>query len=100
MFRRSACRLAKAGRTIVRDPRKKSLPAAVAGSPPAAEGNNSDLTHTRQQQPPVVQQPPPPLPFEPSQQNQESLGSSMVSYAMAGVGVALGVTLVRVVLGF
>ena len=96
MFRRSLGALAKqGGRTLVRDPRKSSsnkrLLEAVGSSP-------------EQPQPPVAHQsnnpPRPLLPFEPSQQNQESLGSSLVSYALAGVGVTLGVILVRVVLGF
>jgi hypothetical protein len=40
---------------------------------------------------------PPPLPFVPSTQNQQSLG--LGSYMLAGVGVAVGVTLVGAILG-
>ena len=90
MFRRSAYNLAnQASRTIVRDPRKKKAVPAVKNS---LGGGH-----------PVSAPPPPPaqpLPFEPSQQNQESLGSSLASYALAGVGVSLGVILVRAVFGF
>lgn len=44
------------------------------------------------------QQPKPPsLPFEPSVQNQEHLG--LGSYVLAGVGVAVGVSLVGAILG-
>mmetsp|Transcript_20476 Transcript_20476/g.44351 ORF Transcript_20476/g.44351 Transcript_20476/m.44351 type:complete len:95 (-) Transcript_20476:53-337(-) len=94
MFRRSAIVMAnQARRTIVRDPRKKSVPAVSTQLPAAAAAAES---HPVQQQAPQQQ----PLPFEPSQQNQESVGSSLVSYAVAGVGVALGVTLVRVIVGF
>ena len=92
MYRRSIGALAKqAGRTIVRDPRKtaasKSVPANVAQDNQRAAASPSKVQ-------------PPTLPFEPSQQNQESIGSSLASYALAGVGVTLGVVLVRVVLGF
>ena len=91
MFRRSIYVLAnRTGRTIVRDPRKtRSLP------PVSSDGPSQATTPASQ---PLQQQRP--LPFEPSQHNQESLGSSLVSYAIAGVGVSLGVILVRVVLGF
>lgn len=90
MYRRSLPILTKAGRTIVRDPRKKikRVPAVVPEDP----------TEIEPVQPPLPQRMP--LPFQPSSQDQQSIGSSMASYAMAGVGVALGVTLVRVVIGF
>jgi hypothetical protein len=100
MYRRSARVLAAqqgSGRTIVRDPRKvvKKTPAVVE-----AMYDNNDIVPQQQkpQQPSIPSQPL--LPFAPSQQNRESIGSSMVSYALAGVGVTLGVILVRVVLGF
>ena len=75
-------------RTIVRDPRKiaKRAPAVV----PVAEGS--------QEQPPQ-RIPPPPLPFQPSQRNQESVGSTLASYMLAGVGETMGEVLVRVALG-
>jgi hypothetical protein len=90
MYRRSLVALSKqAGRTIVRDPRKKStrLPAVRPEDPSS-------------QVEPVVQPPLPLLPFAPNSQNQESLGSSLATYAVAGVGMALGMTLVRVLIGF
>jgi hypothetical protein len=40
-----------------------------------------------------------PLAFEPSPANQQSVGSTMVSYALAGFGVTLGFVLVRVLFG-
>ena len=39
------------------------------------------------------------LPFSPSYENEQSVGSSLGSYALAGAGMALGFTLVRVVFG-
>jgi hypothetical protein len=87
MYRRSLIALSKqTGRTIVRDPRKKikRVPAI------------------RPEDPSQVEQVPPPLPmqpFEPSNQNQESVGSTMASYVLAGIGVTLGFTLVRVIIG-
>ena len=39
------------------------------------------------------------LPFQPSHQNQQSVGSTLASYALAGAGVAMGVTFVSVILG-
>jgi hypothetical protein len=91
MYRRSLIALSKqTGRTIVRDPRKKSkrVPAVRPEDPSQVE----------QVPPPLPMQQP--LPFQPSNQNQESLGSTMASYALAGVGVTLGFTLVRVLIGF
>ena len=93
MYRRSLIALARqGGRTIVRDPRKKRLPAVRVV--------NDDKAKDENQTPSVYQSSPgKPLPFEPSSQNQESLGSSLASYALAGVGVSLGFILVRVVTG-
>lgn len=90
MIRRSVAVLAKqtGRRTIVRDPRKKSRALEVREKPP--EENHVSVTN----QSPRV------MPFEPSEQNQQSVGSTLGSYALAGVGVTLGVVLVRVVLGF
>jgi len=42
--------------------------------------------------------PPTPL-FAPSEQNQQSIGSSLGSYALAGAGMAMGFALVRLVVG-
>jgi hypothetical protein len=81
---------------VVRDPRKKlhKVSSSVAVAPRAG--------HEHPEVPPpqhhVVQRSP--LPFEPSQYNQQSVGSSLASYALAGVGVTMGVVLVRLVLGF
>jgi hypothetical protein len=94
MFRRSLVALSsKTGRTVVRDPRKRSskLPATV--QPP----------HLDDQLTPQPYHPSntTPLPFVASnnQQDQPSFGSSMVSYALAGVGMTLGFILVGSILG-
>lgn len=95
MYRRSLIALARqGGRTIVRDPRKKRLPAVRVV-------NDDDKAKDENQTPSVYQSSSPgkPLPFEPSSQSQESVGSSLASYALAGVGVSLGFILVRVVTG-
>jgi len=94
MYRRSLIALARqGGRTIVRDPRKKRLPAVRVV--------NDDKAKDENQTPSVYQSSSPgkPLPFGPSSQSQESVGSSLASYALAGVGVSLGFILVRVVTG-
>jgi hypothetical protein len=113
MFRRSLGIMNKAGRTIVRDPRKNipkplrtaSVPNDPAGASAAADSQSMPTTISPNPPPSTTAASssppsPPPLPFAPSQQNQESIGSTVASYALAGFGVALGVTLVRVVLGF
>lgn len=100
MYRRSLVVLAQkqqanTGRTIVRDPRKI---AAAKRVPALAKQHNQDqhqVTTTINQ---TTRQTP--LPFQPSEQNVQSVGSTMASYALMGVGVTLGVVLVRVVLGF
>jgi hypothetical protein len=72
-------------RTLVRDPRnKKRLPAVFK--------EENDLVEE-----PASRHP---LAFEPSQQNTQSVGSSLISYGLAGVGVTFGVILVQLVLGF
>lgn len=94
MLRRSLVALSKpavqTGRTIVRDPRKakQSKQSAVA-----ATSNQSHHQHQSQQ----YQSAPKPLPFAPSEQNQQSMGIG--SYFIAGVGVALGFTLVGALFG-
>ena len=84
MIRRTAIILNKAkavgGRTIVRDPRKKSVPAVRA--------NNDDLPMDQQYQSPL----PPPLPMQPQ---QPGLGS----YVMMGAGMSLGFALVGALFG-
>ena len=75
-------------RTVVRDPRKKKII-----TPTSAVKVRED---TEIQQTPVT---PPAAPFAPSGQNQERVGSTLGSYALAGVGMTLGFTLVKVVFG-
>ena len=100
MYRRSLGLMAKqagggAGRTIVRDPRRARPAAASAAlrrrAPPPPE---------QQQQPSVPPPPPPRLPFEPSRRNEQTVGGTLAAYALAGVGVSLGVGLVRFFLGW
>mmetsp|Transcript_1248 Transcript_1248/g.1909 ORF Transcript_1248/g.1909 Transcript_1248/m.1909 type:complete len:91 (+) Transcript_1248:202-474(+) len=90
MFRPSSiAALSSKGRTIIRDPRKqKSIRSALVTKQEERAANEVQ----------VHQQPQPPsLPFEPSTQNQQSLG--LGSYMLAGVGVAIGVTVVGAILG-
>ena len=90
MFRRSLAVLAKqSGRKVVRDPRKQRLPVASA-----APKETSAMQTTQQNS--VQRQP---LPFEPSNQNQQSVGSSLASYMLAGAGVAIGFTIVGAIFG-
>lgn len=94
MFRQSAIRLSSKGRTIIRDPRKtKKLheqrkSALVAskeeGHTPQIHHQQSDMDRPR-------------MAFEPSTENHQSLG--LGSYMLAGVGVAMGVTLVGAIFG-
>jgi hypothetical protein len=86
MYQRSLARLAGKSRTIVRDPRKKSLPAV----------RRADLTPQAQQPPPVH---PMPLPFQPNQHLQQSVGSSFGSMVLTGAGVSLGFILVGAIFG-
>jgi hypothetical protein len=86
-------------RTVVRDPRKKRMNQASDSLAPVAT-REDDHRHLEPSVPPQTQVHLTPLPFQPSQHNQQSIGSSLASYALAGVGVTLGVVLVRVVLGF
>jgi hypothetical protein len=84
MFRPSSiAALSSKGRTIIRDPRKqKSIRSALVTKQEERAANEVQ----------VHQQPQPPtLPFE------QSLG--LGSYMLAGVGVAVGVTLVGAILG-
>ena len=87
MIRRTQALLSKAskGRTVVRDPRKAKARKTALVSRPSPD-------HL-----PVEQQPP--MPFQPSPQNQQSVGSTLASYSLAGAGVAMGVTLVGALLG-
>ena len=90
MIRRTQALLSKAskGRTVVRDPRKAKARKTALVARPSPD-------HL-----PVEQQPsPPPMRFQPSPQNQQSVGSTLASYSLAGAGVAMGVTLVGALLG-
>jgi hypothetical protein len=85
MVRRSLIAMNKqAGRTRVRDPRKRSVPAVIR------QQQQEDL--------PVEQHQPPPMPLPMQQQGGEPVG--LGSMVLMGGGMALGVTLVRVVFGF
>ena len=82
-------------RTVVRDPRKAKKVSARTVA--AAQDQNQNLPvennnnrQDQQQQLPSL----PSLPFEPNTQNQQSVGSTLASYTLAGVGIAMGVTLV------
>ena len=79
----------KASRTIVRDPRKpKRMPSRAV----VTTESQKDAVDV-----PAHHQARPPMPFEPSVQNQQSLG--LGSYMLAGAGVAMGVTLVGAIFG-
>ena len=84
------------GRTIVRDPRKAASNQRNPKSPVAIIQNNqgSVPAQNEQHKQQLINSNKQPLPFEPSPQNQESIGSSLASYMLAGVGVAMGVTFV------
>jgi hypothetical protein len=89
MYRRTLQVLASQGkRTVVRDPRKRHVPTSSMVSVPPQR-------HEIQEQPR-----PPPFLQQPSLHPPQTLASSLGSYVVAGVGVTLGVVLVRVVLGF
>ena len=99
MYRRSiVLAIAKqTERTIVRDPRDKVKILPVTSTtnthaPVQHTSSTNTVTTTQQQHPP-------PLPFEPSQQNQQSIGSMVGSYALAGFGMGLGVIFVRMIFG-
>ena len=90
MFRPSyITALSSKGRTIIRDPRKQKIIRSALVAKQEERAANEVQLH---QQPKL-----PSLPFEPSTQNQQSIG--LGSYMLAGVGVAIGVTLVGAILG-
>ncbi len=61
----------------------------------------SSMVSIPQQKHEIQEQPqPPPFLQQPSPHPPQTLASSLGSYAVAGVGVTLGVVLVRLVLGF
>jgi hypothetical protein len=87
MLRRSLVVLAKQAekRTIVRDPRKRAVPAVRADE--LAESH-----HQKQSNRPL-------MPFETTQESQPSIGSSLGSYVLMGAGVAVGFAIVGLFLG-
>mmetsp|Transcript_16238 Transcript_16238/g.32700 ORF Transcript_16238/g.32700 Transcript_16238/m.32700 type:complete len:91 (+) Transcript_16238:2671-2943(+) len=90
MFRPSSiAALSSKGRTIIRDPRKQKTIRSALVTKQEERAVNQVQVHQQPQ--------PPSLPFEPSTQNQQSLG--LGSYMLAGVGVAIGVTVVGAILG-
>lgn len=114
MFRRSYQILSSqtnrsaSGRTIVRDPRRKRTPRkSMSGdlqeSSSTLPTTTSSTTNTSSITPPSITK----QPFflqQPGQHQQPSssasFASTMGTYMLMGVGVSLGVTFVRVVLGF
>jgi hypothetical protein len=92
MLRSSLIRLSSSNvkRTVVRDPRKKKVrPSLTSLELRRKEENQVDVLK------PVNQ----PLPFAHSGNDQGSVGSTLGSYVLAGVGVTLGFTLVGLILG-
>jgi len=97
MIRRSAILFSNAGRTIVRDPRKAKVPAVQSSSVPdvvtGRSGGPSELPLSLQDNKQMN------LPFQPSPQNQEAIGSTLVSYMLAGAGMAFGFAIVGAIFG-
>jgi hypothetical protein len=85
--------LSKTSRTIVRDPRKARVPSVRTPDVPAEMGQQSQQFDLQQQQQRQG------LPFEPTQQNQQSVGSSLASYGLAGAGMAIGFSIVGALFG-
>ena len=87
MIHRTAMQLSKkAGRTIVRDPRKRRVPSVQNNVPREVEES---------QQIPQRQ----PMAFEPSTDNQRAVGSTLGSYMLAGAGMAIGFSIVGAIFG-
>jgi len=92
MFRQSAIRLSSKGRTMIRDPRKtKKLHEQRQSAVVASKEEHQPQIHQQQS----VSRPR--MAFEPSTENQQSLG--LGSYMLAGVGIGMGVTLVGAIFG-
>jgi hypothetical protein len=90
MIQRSLVLLSKASRTIVRDPRKqRALPVQSPDLPAEISHEPTSLQQNRQIN----------LPFEPTQQNQQAIGSTLASYMVAGAGMAVGFTIVGAIFG-
>ena len=92
MFRRSIALLTKEGRTIVRDPRKRRLPAVRTEE--TQNSQTSLLTPSQQTAPQKA-----PLPFQPTSENQQAVGSSLGSYVLMGAGMAVGFSIVGAIFG-
>eukprot|EP00579_Thalassiosira_antarctica_P001141 CAMPEP_0201868702 /NCGR_PEP_ID=MMETSP0902-20130614/2481_1 /ASSEMBLY_ACC=CAM_ASM_000551 /TAXON_ID=420261 /ORGANISM="Thalassiosira antarctica, Strain CCMP982" /LENGTH=92 /DNA_ID=CAMNT_0048394071 /DNA_START=39 /DNA_END=317 /DNA_ORIENTATION=+ len=86
----------KAPRTIIRDPRKIKR-ALVAAKEKEHSSRKNSLQLQQLESHDVDHRPRPRMSFEPSVENQHSLG--LGSYMLAGVGVAMGVTLVGAIFG-
>ena len=89
-------------RTIIRDPRKAKRVPTSSGVVAANNDTEHSSTNNNKHNLPLqqLQQPnafQPKMPFEPTVQHQQSLG--LGSYMLAGVGVAMGVTLVSAIFG-
>ena len=91
----------RASRTKIRDPRKipKRVKQPSASAVVSTKDNRSTNYQLQQQQQQESQHEVdrPRMSFEPSAENQQSLGIG--SYMLAGVGVAMGVTAVSVLFG-
>jgi hypothetical protein len=79
----------QAERTIVRDPRKKRVPAVRAETTTRSPAEIQPTNQTPRQM----------LPFEPNPQNVQAVGSSIVSYMLAGAGMAVGFSIVGAIFG-
>ena len=89
MLRRSAVLAMSKQRTVIRDPRKtKKLRDAKKSAIVASENHQPEVHQSSSNNP---------LPFKIQQQQTQSLG--LGSYMLAGVGVAMGVTLVSAIFG-
>ena len=112
MLRRSLVLLSKATtnapskrRTIVRDPRKKvkNIPVAVTTSSSSTQNQSlPSLLEEQRQHNEYSNKLKISSPFQPSTDNDnqpQSIASSLASYMLAGVGVAMGATLVGVLFG-
>lgn len=83
MLRKTHVLFSKSRRQIVRDPRKR-VPSVIRPQ------ESQPVEHQEQRQP---------LAFEPSPENQHSVGSTLGSYMLAGAGMAIGFTLVGALFG-
>jgi hypothetical protein len=87
-------------RTVVRDPRRRKPSQPMPSSSSLVVASQPTRENESQQQSPVSSSP---LSFINNDYNSstpQSMSSSLAQYALAGVGVTLGVVMVRMVLGF